>query len=241
VPRVDVALDYHRPVATLVLFDIDGTLLSAGRASRDALAEAFSRAGAPGVRFDGYDFSGKTDPQIVRELLVAAGAPPPELPAAMDEIIMYYLEALEARIGPEAVVAKRGAADLLRVLGDTSDVTLALLTGNHERGARAKLEPVGFNAFFPFGAFGSDHADRYELPRIAVDRARRWTGRDFLGKQVVVIGDSIHDVACGRCLDVKSVAVASGLTPAARLAEEGPDHLFPDFSDVAAVADAILR
>jgi phosphoglycolate phosphatase-like HAD superfamily hydrolase len=229
---------------TLVLFDIDGTLLSAGRAAREALLEAFRRIRMEGMSLDGYDFSGKTDPQIVRELLEACPGPiasDADLEVLAARVIEHYLEALEARIAPEAVVAKRGAAELLTLLGARPDVTLALLTGNHERGARAKLAPVGFNAYFPFGAFGSDHADRYELPAIAVMRARKLTGRDFHGKQIVVVGDSIHDVACGRTLNVKSVAVASGLTPAARLARERPDYLFPDFSDAAAAAEAILR
>jgi phosphoglycolate phosphatase-like HAD superfamily hydrolase len=226
---------------TLVLFDIDGTLLSAGRASRDALSEAFRREGIEGMCFDGYDFSGKTDPQIVRELLERIGASAADLSPAVDRILEYYLPELEARIRPDAVVAKRGAADLLRVLSEDEGATLALLTGNHERGARAKLEPIRFNDYFPFGAFGSDHADRYELPRIAVARALKRTGTEFRGKQVVVVGDSVHDVACGRGLNVKSVAVASGLTPADRLASESPDHLFADFSDFIAVAEAILR
>ena len=223
------------PTTSLVLFDIDGTLLSAGRASREALREAFEKNGVSGMVFDGYDFSGKTDPQIVRELLAARGED-----ATVDAVIEAYLEALEARIAPGEVVAKRGAAELLAALAAHPGVTLALLTGNHERGARAKLAPLDFNRYFPFGAFGSDHADRYALPPIAIARARAVTGRDFLGKQVVVVGDSIHDVACGRAVGVKSVAVASGLTSRERLARENPDHLFPDFSDVPAVAGAIL-
>ena len=119
-------------------------------------------------------------------------------------------------------------------------MTLALLTGNHERGARVKLAPVGFNDFFLFGAFGSDNADRYELPSIAVSRAREHTGRDFEGKEVVIVGDSIHDVRCGRTINVKSVAVASGLTPTERLAREDPDFLFESFGDTQRVAEAIL-
>jgi phosphoglycolate phosphatase-like HAD superfamily hydrolase len=222
----------------LVLFDIDGTLLSAGRASREALHEAFERSGVADMSFEGYDFSGKTDPQIVRELLAARKST--ATAADVSRVIEVYLEALEARIGPDAVVAKRGAAELLEALAVRADATLALLTGNHERGARAKLAPVDFNRYFPFGAFGSDHADRYELPAIAIARARDWTGRDFRGKRVVVVGDSVHDVACGRSMGVKSVAVASGLTPSERLAREKPDHLFPDFTDVPAVEEAIL-
>jgi phosphoglycolate phosphatase-like HAD superfamily hydrolase len=226
-------------MSRLVLFDIDGTLLSAGRASREALSEAFLQACCGEVLLDGYEFSGKTDPQIIRELL-AGRAPFHEIEQMADLALAFYLESLERRVNTEAVVAKPGAEALLRRLAAAPGVTLALLTGNHERGARVKLEPVGFNEFFPFGAFGSDHADRYELPSIAVSRAREHTGRDFGGKQVVVVGDSIHDVACGRAINVKSVAVASGLTPTERLAREHPDYLFEDFGDTDRVAEAIL-
>ena len=226
-------------MSRLVLFDIDGTLLSAGRASREALSEAFLQACCGEVLLDGYEFSGKTDPQIIRELL-AGRAPAEEVERMANLALAFYLESLERRIGPGAVTPKRGAGDLLRRLAAAPGVTLALLTGNHERGARVKLAPVGFNEFFGFGAFGSDHADRYELPAIAVTRAREHTGRDFDGKEVVIVGDSIHDVACGRAINVKSVAVASGLTPSERLAREDPDYLFADFGDTERVAEAIL-
>ncbi len=223
----------------LVLFDIDGTLLSAGRVSREALSEAFSMASCGQIPLDGYEFSGKTDPQIIRELL-AGRAPAEEMERVAELSLSLYLESLERKINPDAVIPKRGAEALLRRLTAAPDVTLALLTGNHERGARVKLEPIGFNEFFPFGAFGSDHADRYELPPIAVLRAKELTGRRFEGKEVVVVGDSIHDVACGRAINVKSVAVASGLTPTERLARESPDYLFDDFGDTERVAEAIL-
>ena len=119
-------------------------------------------------------------------------------------------------------------------------MTLGLLTGNLERGARLKLEPPDFNRYFPFGAFGSDSADRYRLPAIAVARAKERTGRAFTGKSVVVVGDSVHDVGCGRSLGVRSVAVATGITSTERLAAEKPDALMADFSDTKRALEAIL-
>jgi len=228
----------------LVLFDIDGTLLSAGRAAREsvlaALQAVYGWAADPEAPREGkYDFSGKTDPQIVRELIgdhVDVERREADLPRAL----ALYLEELRRRLTPEAVVPKPGISELLRRLAARPGVTLALLTGNLEAGARLKLEPPGFNAFFPFGAFGSDSADRYALPPVAVTRARAHCGRDFTGKAVVIVGDSVHDVACGRSLGVRSVAVATGPTPAERLASERPDALLPDFSDVDAGLEAIL-
>ena len=84
--------------------------------------------------------------------------------------------------------------------------------------ARLKLAPLDANRFFAFGAFGSDHEDRYRLPAIALERARETVGIAFVGPEVVIVGDSIHDVLCGRELGVRAVAVATGRTSAERLA-----------------------
>ena len=228
----------------LVLFDIDGTLLSAGRAARESVLAAIEevygwRAEADAPRRGRYDFSGKTDPQIVREL-VQEEVGRERCEALLETVLSRYLGELERRLTPEAVVPKPGIPELLRRLSAEPRVTLGLLTGNVEVGARLKLEPPGFNEYFAFGAFGSDSADRYQLPAVAVVRARRHSGREFSGKSIVIVGDSVHDVACGRPLGVRSVAVATGPTKAERLEAEKPDALLPDFSDVEAAIEAIL-
>jgi phosphoglycolate phosphatase-like HAD superfamily hydrolase len=223
----------------LVLFDVDGTLISAGRAARESILAALSSTLGWEGSADGNDFSGKTDPQILRELVVDAvgeGRFDATLPAVLDR----YVDELRRRLRPEAVVAKPGVSALLERLSRDPRVTLGLLTGNIERGARMKLEPPGFNRYFPFGAFGDDSADRYCLPAVAVARAREHTGREFSGESVVIVGDSIHDVLCGRSLGTRSIAVATGPTPAEKLAAGCPDALFSDFNDVTRVAEAIL-
>src|SRR6476646_7549454 len=200
----------------LVLFDIDGTLISAGRIARDAILKSLEsaypwRAGDEHQDRSRYDFSGETDPQIVRDLVEAhVGKEPFE--SGLTRALELYLDELARQLAPapEAVVPKPGIPQLLARQAEEPRVTLALLTGNLERGARLKLEPPGFNRYFPFGAFGSDSEDRYRLPRVAVDRAREHTGHSFSGKSVVIVGDSIHDVACGRSLGVRAVGVATG-------------------------------
>jgi phosphoglycolate phosphatase-like HAD superfamily hydrolase len=224
----------------LVLFDVDGTLLSAGRAARESILAALAEVLGWEGSSDGNDFSGKTDPQILRELVMDSVSRP-RFDAALDSILDRYVEELSRRLSPEAVVVKPGVAALLDRLADEPRVTLGLLTGNIERGARLKLEPAGLNRYFPFGAFGDDSADRYCLPSIALARAREETGRDFDGPSVVIIGDSVHDVACGRSLGARAIAVATGPTPAEKLQAEWPDALFADFSDVEAAREAILR
>jgi phosphoglycolate phosphatase len=223
----------------LVLFDVDGTLLSAGRAARESILAALSSILGWEGSADGNDFSGKTDPQILREL-VADVVGEARFDATLPAVLDRYVDELRQRLRPEAVVPKPGVSALLGRLSSDHRVTLGLLTGNIERGARMKLEPPGFNRYFPFGAFGDDSADRYRLPAVAVARAREHTGREFSGGSVVIVGDSIHDVLCGRSLGTRSIAVATGPTPAEKLAAERPDALFSDFNDVSRVAEAIL-
>ena len=224
----------------LVLFDIDGTLVSAGgisaRVFGEALLEAFGTTGDA----DRFDYSGKTDPQIVRELMTGAGFTDAEIEERRPRALEDYRVRLAASIRPEHVVPKPGMGLLLEALDRQPGVTLALLTGNLEPTARLKLQPVDANRFFPFGAFGSDDEDRYRLPRVALARAREEVGVEFEGPDVVIVGDSIHDVRCGRDLGVRAVAVATGRTPAERLAESHPAALLPDFSDTPAAVAAIL-
>lgn len=228
----------------LVLFDIDGTLLSAGRVARDSILKALEtafgwKAGEVHQDRGRFDFSGKTDPQIVREL-VAEDVGPERFEAGLSRALDLYLEELERGLVPGVVVPKPGITPLLQRLASEPRVTLGLLTGNLERGARLKLAPPDYNRYFPFGAYGSDSADRYTLPPVAVERALAHTGRRYTGKSIVIVGDSVHDVACGRALGVRAVAVATGITSVERLGAEGPDALLSDFSDTARAVEAIL-
>jgi phosphoglycolate phosphatase len=224
----------------LVLFDIDGTLVSAGgvsaRALEEALVQTFGTAGPAA----GYDYSGKTDPQIVRELMRGAGLSDSAIEEHRPLALERYRGLLARSIRPEHVRAKPGIPALLEALEGVPGVRLGLLTGNLEPCARLKLQPIGANDFFPFGAYGSDDEDRYRLPAVALARARERTGISFEGRDTVIVGDSVHDVLCGRSVGVRAVAVATGRTPPAVLAEAAPDALVTDFSDASAGLRAIL-
>lgn len=224
----------------LVLFDIDGTLLSAGGISARCLGEALTDVfGEPGP-MEGYDYSGKTDPQIVRELMRGAGRADDEIERLRPGTLANYARRLRETLRAEHVRPKPGVGPLIAALGREAGVTLGLLTGNLEACARTKLAPLGLNERFGFGAYGSDDEDRYRLPALAVERARGATGRSFVGVEVVIVGDSIHDVLCGRSLGVRAVGVATGRTPAEVLEAAGPAALLPDFSDATRSLEAIL-
>ena len=224
----------------VVLFDIDGTLLSAGPVSKRsfeaALREIFGTVGAAAT----YDYSGKTDPQIVRELMRGAGFSDEEIEKRRPRVLDRYRERLAASIVSEDVVPKPGVLPLLEALDAEPAALLGLLTGNLEPNARVKLAPLDANRFFPFGAYGSDHEDRYRLPAIALERARQVFDLSLEGRDLVIVGDSVHDVLCGRSLGVRAVAVATGRTSPERLAEVSPDVVLDDFSDTDAAITAIL-
>jgi phosphoglycolate phosphatase-like HAD superfamily hydrolase len=230
----------------LVLFDIDGTLLhtdGAGRrAVRGALLDELGTAGP----IDGHRFDGKTDPQIVRELLTLAGFAEAEIARRMDGVFRRYLALLETELArpdqPTRILA--GARDLLAALEPheaAARALVGLLTGNLERGAHMKLKAAGLApARFAVGAYGSDSGRRNDLAGVAVRRAAERTGRPFSGRDVVILGDTPEDVACGLGVGGRAVGVASGFHDVAALRAAGATHVFSDLSDTTAVLRAIL-
>lgn len=214
----------------LLLFDIDGTMLKT-HTGRTSIDQTLTRLCGRPISSKRVSFSGKTDPQIVQEILLANGLSAPEAAALTPGVLAAYVETARATIAPHRVEVLPGVRRLIDHLAAHDTVQLALLTGNLEVTAYLKLEAAGLAGYFPFGAFGSDHADRTELPSIALRRAHAHTGRTYTGKDVVIIGDSEHDVRCGRSLGVFAVAVATGLVSRAALAAQAPDLLLDDLCD----------
>jgi phosphoglycolate phosphatase len=223
----------------LVLFDIDGTLLTDCGAARDAFADALRAVYGYEGDLGRYDFSGRTDPQITHMVLADAGYAAEVVEAGFPQLWELYLQALEANATPGRIVPLPGIPDLVDALAVHDDVILALLTGNIEPGARLKLSGAGLNDYFPFGAFGSDSPDRTELPPIAMRRAEDVLGFRIEGNDVVIVGDSIYDVRCGAPYAATTIALASGKTPAELLRAENPHHLFDSAEDLEGLVAAI--
>jgi phosphoglycolate phosphatase-like HAD superfamily hydrolase len=222
----------------LLLFDIDGTLTHGGPAVtsfRLALEQTYGTAGPIGE----YDFAGKTDPRILRDLLGAAGLSPEAVAAGLPHFWDRYLAELEARIGTDPVTVLPGVRTLIAELAARDDVFLGLVTGNVAGGARLKLRSAGLWHHFPVGGFGSDHEARNELPRFAFDRACRHWGRAFTGQHSVIIGDTPRDVECGRAVGAVTLAVATGRFSSAELRAAGADRILPGFSDTATALEAL--
>ncbi len=222
----------------LLLFDIDGTLLKGGPAKASfgiALEEVYGTMGPIGD----HDFSGKTDPQIARELLTRAGFGE-VIEERFERLWDCYLDEVKARSASEPVSVLPAVPQLLAELAERSSAAMGLVTGNIARGAALKLECAGLQDFFPIGAYGSDHEERNELPTVAIRRAEDHFGHAFSGTDVVVIGDTPRDVECGEVVGATTIAVATGNWSADQLRDTGADVVFSDFTDVGEVLDALL-
>jgi phosphoglycolate phosphatase-like HAD superfamily hydrolase len=226
----------------LVLFDIDGTLLRSeglGRASmRSALAEVFGAAGDETYRYDG-----KTDKQIVRELMRLEGHSDDAIDERMERLIARYVGGLDERIaaGNYAVRMLPGVPELLDELEQQDGIALGLLTGNVAEGARRKLAAAGLGFDrFRVNAFGSDEEHRPNLPAVAQQRASETLGIELERGAMIVVGDTPADIACGRALGAKAIGVATGHYSVDDLREHQPYAVFADLSDTAAVLKVIL-
>ena len=227
---------------TLVLFDIDGTLLwsdGAGRrAMEGALTHVFGSPGDPRYRYDG-----KTDLQIARELMRAEGHADDAIDARREVVLAGYLERLRRELDADErhVHVLPGIPALLDALEPRPDVVLGLLTGNVADGAATKLGAAGIDfARFRVNAFGSDHEHRPALPAVAQRRARELLGRDVAGEAMVVIGDTPADIECARTVGARTVAVATGRYSVEELAAHAPSAVLADLSDTGAALRAIL-
>jgi phosphoglycolate phosphatase-like HAD superfamily hydrolase len=230
----------------LILFDIDGTLLWTDGAGRRAIQRALLDEMGTAGPIDGYRFDGKTDPQIVRELLTLAGHPEAEAEERINAVCRRYIDLLAGELAPPAKPTRLfpGVPELLAALEPheaAGRALVGLLTGNLEGGATLKLGAAGLDpARFAVGAFGSDSARRPDLPAIAAERAARRTGRRFAGADVVIVGDTPDDVACGRPIGARTVAVATGFYDEIQLRAAGAAHVFAHLADTEAVTGALL-
>jgi phosphoglycolate phosphatase-like HAD superfamily hydrolase len=230
----------------LILFDIDGTLLWTDGAGRRAIHRALlAEAGTAGP-IDAYRFDGKTDPQIVRELLTLAGHPDAAAHDLIAAVCRRYVEALRDELdrAPDGTRLMPGVAQLLSALESheaAGRAVVGLLTGNLKGGADLKLRAAGVEpSRFAVGAYGSDSGHRAELPPIAAQRAEERARRPFTGADVVIVGDTPDDVACGRPIGARSVAVATGYYDTAALHAAGAAYVFATLGDTSAVLNALL-
>lgn len=221
---------------TVLLFDIDGTLISTGGAGRRAFERAVARRiGRPEVL--SFSFAGMTDRAIARTALDAADRDPTE--AAIDDLINAYVAHLAEEIQEAACRIYPGIVAAIDAALARPGCAVGLGTGNVRDGARLKLGRVGLFERFGFGGFGSDHERRDELLRIGAARGAAALGTALNECRVVVIGDTPKDIAAARAIGAESVAVATGQYGVEALAACAPTWVFEDLEAEGAV-EAVL-
>jgi phosphoglycolate phosphatase len=205
--------------ATVILFDIDGTLVSCGGAGRRAMEAAFRELWHRDDVFD-FAFGGGTDRAIARRAITSAGISPIE--STIDRFLGCYLEHLPRTLdSSESYRVLPGASSLLDLLERQSGLAIGLGTGNVERGARAKLARGGLDRRFSFGGFGCDHEDRGRLLERGAQRGAKKLGAARADCDVIVIGDTPRDIEAARAIGARCVAVATGGHSAEELREAG--------------------
>jgi phosphoglycolate phosphatase-like HAD superfamily hydrolase len=228
-----------------VLWDVDGTLVSAGPAARDAFDAAIEHVlgRAPGDH--GVQMSGKTDPQIALEILATLAIGRDEARAHLPTV----MRALERELEDAVDIMRRtgrelpGARRVLERLSKEPGVAQTVLSGNLEANARLKLAAFGLDGFvdWEIGAYGSDDEDRTKLVPVAMARARSIHGWRFEPGDVWIVGDTPRDLDCARAGGSRCLLVATGRFEIQRLTGLGADVVVPDLSDVEAVVGDLLR
>jgi phosphoglycolate phosphatase len=230
----------------LVLFDIDGTLLwsdgAGALAMRQALIEVYGTAGA----LEQIYMAGMTDRAIVHQAL--GDHDPREIQAGWQSFGLALARHMTQTVTERQVRACPGVLGLLSALhARPEEVLLGLATGNMEITAPIKLRAAGIEpGLFRVGGYGSDDADRNKLPAIAAQRAETLTGARFAGRNsviagdIVVVGDTPADIACGQAVGAWTVAVSTGYPSLQALQAAAPDVLLPDLANLETALQAIL-
>lgn len=235
--------DEERAARRLILWDVDGTLVSCGPAGREAL-ESGARLAAGLAALPHLPMGGKTDPQIVGEMLLGAGVAPAALdglvPAALAEA-KRALAGWKERIGREGKVHP-GVVRLLDALAAADGVRQTLLTGNVAANAAVKVGAFHLEGYFDLaiGAYGDDSADRELLVPIALRRVRELRGETYESEHVWVIGDTPRDLACARAAGVRCLLAGTGREGYSAVRDAGADAALEDLADTARVLGILL-
>jgi len=217
---------------SLVLFDIDGTLLrGAGPHHKNALIDGVRRVTGLSTSFEGIDTAGQLDRDLIVALLRAGGMNEQEIQPVLAEISIECRRCYSANCaGDLSGFVCKGAREALIELRERGAV-LGLVTGNLSDIGWRKMELAGLRDFFSLGSFSEDGATRAELARMAAYRARhkRLVSADC---RVSLIGDHANDIQAARANGFQAVAVASGVMSAKELSHFAPDILLDNLSEL---------
>ncbi|MBI2856866.1 MAG: HAD family hydrolase [Chloroflexi bacterium] len=223
----------------LVIFDLDQTLVDFIPIHDSVTLQLFRRFYGVDARLTEIDFAGRSLADNFLELGRLKGIPEDRLKKDMRRILAAYEETFARNLPQDASRhVLPGVAELLAGLSQAGHV-LALYTGDSKGIVDAVMRVTGLGRFFRFAFYGTEVAERSDMVKLAMEKAREATGRSYEGKDVVVIGDSVRDVDAGKRFGALTIAVATGFHGQQDLARRAPDYLFPDLSDYRKIVEAI--
>jgi phosphoglycolate phosphatase-like HAD superfamily hydrolase len=226
---------------TILLFDIDGTLITTGGVGRRAIARAFGELHGDSEASTHFRFDGMTDRLIARRGLMLLGVEPTE--AAIDTLLDTYVRLLEVEVAQADATKYRVHDGIAEALATASELGMGvgLGTGNVVAGARIKLSRVGIFEKFAFGGFGSDAEDRAALIRRGAERGAEHLKAPLAECRVVVIGDTPKDIDAARAIGAESIGVGTGGFSVRELEEHGATHSFDSLAAPGALAALFAR
>jgi phosphoglycolate phosphatase len=221
----------------LILFDIDGTLLSVNHQHmRSMIATLFERMNLTVNHHQKVPFAGRTDRAIFSDLLGDRSGDE----SLFGEIKSGYLSMLSSELKSEWITTHDGVRESIEWC-ISNGLAYGLLTGNFEQAAYTKLSKAGLDHYFDFGAFGCDYTDRNVLPGIALEKARNRYDRPFEASKMIIVGDTPNDIACARYAGAVSVAVTTGPYSAKNLQDYGPNLLIESMENPGEWLHAAIR
>jgi phosphoglycolate phosphatase len=216
----------------LALFDIDGTLLLSQGLGRAAKAHAMREVFGTESNVQTHPFGGKTDWQILNELLGPLGWTNEAIGARMADYETCFARYMRELASEFTATPLPGALELVQALDARPDVLVGVVTGNTRETAPVKLRAGGFEpSLFRVGAFGSESHNRNDLPALAIQRAEALVGAKIAPADVFVIGDTVADVTCARAVGAVAVAVLTGFEERELLLASQPDYVLNDLRE----------
>lgn len=217
-------------MSKLILFDVDQTLVDALAHHNVAYRKAFKEVFRVDAQLADIDFAGKIIPNIVRELAELKGIPKEVVESKLTEMIERIESFFKESVDKGEIRVLPGVKELLEKLRKRNHF-LGVVTGNPEDVTQSILEKSKLKGYFDIFVYGSEGKDRVELVGMAIAEAERKYGTKFSGKDVVIVGDSIHDIECGKPHGSLTIAVTTGFYPKEELMKHSPDYLFQDLTD----------
>lgn len=223
----------------LVVFDMDQTLVDFINIHDETINCLFKEYFGVSARFTEIDYPGKTMKENFIEIARLKQVPEIQVRKGLPGLLRDYDKAFIKKVPENGTgFILPGVQQLLDALSRTDNI-MVLYTGDSEPIVNAVMKSTRLEKYFRFFFFGSEVQVREDMIRLAIEKSRQLAGREFRGKNIVVVGDSVRDIEAGRHFGAKTIAVATGYHTREKLAAARPDVLFPNFADWPKVFKAI--